>query len=186
MRFNKHFDLEGRHASLSPSKPQWLGYDDDKFDRIFTSEEAARKGTRLHKLAADLIRDRVRLEDNGTTLSMYVNDCIGFRMSPEQPLFYSDNAFGTADALGLFGIKLRVSDLKNGFTPAQVEQLKIYAALFCLEYRYKAFELEFELRVYQNDECRLYEVDPVEIDLIMKRIEYLDKRIQYLKEELSQ
>lgn len=182
MHFNQHWDLEGKHSYLSPSQPSWLGYDDDKFDRVYTSHLQARKGDRLHKLAALLIRERQRLEDTGQTLNSYVNDAIGFRLSPEQTLFWSDNAFGTADAIGIQGKKLRIFDLKTGLNKTSIEQLEAYAALFCLEYRYKPFEIEIELRIYQNDEVRVYNADPVAIDLIMKRYEYLDKRIQYLKE----
>lgn len=187
MRFVPHYDLEGRHARLTPSSPAWMGYDDDKFDRIFISDEAARKGDRLHKLAALLIAERVKLEDTSQTLNMYVNESIGFRLKPEQKLYYSDNAFGTADAIDLaHNNVLRVSDLKTGTHMTSFEQLMGYCALFCLEYRYRPFDLEMEMRIYQNDEVRFMQADPVAIDLIMKRIEYLDKRIEYLKEGLSQ
>lgn len=185
MPFFQHFELEGKHSYLSPSTPHWLGYDDDKFDRVYLSHEAKKKGDRLHKLAALLIRERVRLEDNGLTLNMYVNESIGFRMTPEQTLFYSDDAFGTADAIGLFNKKLRISDLKTGVNPTSIEQLECYAALYCLEYRWNPFDLEIELRIYQNDEVRLYIADPGKIRLIMEKYEYLTKRIAYLKEGLE-
>lgn len=183
MRFNKHFDLEGRHAYLTPSKPAWMGYDDDKFDRVYKSDQARARGDRLHMLAALLITERVKVEDVPLTFNMYVNDSIGWRLTSEQKLYYSDNAFGTADAIGLTGTKLRVSDLKSGVHAASPDQLEGYAALFCLEYGRKPFELEIELRIYQNDEVRLYVADPVKISIIMEQIEYLDKRIQYLREE---
>lgn len=187
MRFNKHFDLEGRHARLAPSSPAWMGYDDDKFDRVFVSDEAARKGNRLHALAALLIAERVKLEDTNQTLNMYVNESIGYRLKPEQKLFYSDDAFGTADAIDLSNDNiLRVSDLKTGTHMSSFEQLLGYAALFCLEYRYKPFEIQTELRIYQNDEVRFMQADPVSIDLIMNRFVYLTKRIEYLKEGLGQ
>jgi hypothetical protein len=30
---------------------------------------------------------------------MYVNDAIGYQMTPEQPIYYSENCVGTADAI---------------------------------------------------------------------------------------
>jgi hypothetical protein len=56
----------------------------------------AAKGTQLHNLAAMLITMGQKLPRNTKTLNRYVNDCIGFRMKPEQVLFYSIHAFGTA------------------------------------------------------------------------------------------
>lgn len=67
------------------------------------------------------------------TLNAYVNDAIGYKMIPEQILFYSDNCFGTADAIVFRNGLLRIHDLKTGVIPAHMEQLEVYAALFCLE-----------------------------------------------------
>ena len=83
---------------------------------------------------------------------MYVNDAIGYRMTPEQPLYYSDNCFGTADAIQFKNNVLRIHDYKSGIIPAKMEQLKIYAALFCLEYKVKPGAIRIELRIYQNDD----------------------------------
>lgn len=185
MILNKHFELEGRHAFLSPSKPHWVNYDEDKFDRVYTQSEAAAKGDRLHDLAMRLIREGVKLPRTPKTLNMYVNDAIGYRMTPEQPLFYSENFFGTADALKFTMSKmhLRIHDLKTGVTPAKVTQLEIYCALFCLEYGFKPFELEMEARIYQNDEVAIFEVDPDVVFRIMEKAKFFDKRIRQRKEE---
>lgn len=183
MRFNPHFDLEGRHAYLSPSKYHWMNYDDGKFDRVFTSRMASARGTALHKFALDAIRLGIKLPDVTKTMNLYVNDCIGYRMTPEQPVFYSDNAFGTPDAISFRDDLLRIFDLKTGLHPASVHQLEVYAALFCLEYRYKPHEIKYDLRIYQNDEVKIFEVDPEEILRITDRITTFDKRLNELREE---
>lgn len=83
------------------------------------------------------------------TLILYINDSIGFRMDPEVILYYSDNCFGTTDAINFTNNILRISDLKTGDTEAHMEQLFIYAAIFCLEYRFKPSEIMIETRLYQ-------------------------------------
>lgn len=183
MRFNDNSKLAGKHAFLSASKGSWLNYSEDKLDRVFRSNLAAQRGTDLHALANDLIRLGVRLPETPTTMNLYVNDAIGFRMKPELTLFYSLNAFGTADALGFRKNKLRIHDLKTGSLLTGERQLEIYAAYFCLEYGIRPFDIEIELRVYQNDEARIYEADPVTISLIMDKIVAFDKRIAQLREE---
>lgn len=183
MRFNDRSEFKGRHAVLSASKGQWLNYDDDKFDRVIMSQFAAKRGTDLHALAAECVRLGQILPDNGTTMSLYVNDCIGWRMKPELTLFYSPNAFGTPDAIGFREKILRISDLKTGITHTTVRQLQIYGAYFCLEYGINPFEIEFELRIYQNDDVELFETLPGDIFRIMEKIIDRDKRISQLREE---
>lgn len=183
MIFNKHLSLVGHHAFLSASKYHWVNYDEDKLDRVYLNAEAAAKGDRLHKLAHDLIREGVKLKGTKQTLNMYVNDCIGFRMTPEQILFYSVNCFGCADAISFRRNVLRISDLKTGVTPTSEKQLLIYAALFCLEYDYRPHALAaIELRIYQNDEIREYLADPDEVAHIMETIKRFDARIEFIKE----
>jgi hypothetical protein len=178
----KHSNLEGMHSFLSPSKPHWLKYDDDKMDRVFYTAEAARRGTRLHDLAKNAIELGVNLPKTPKTLNMYVNDAIGYRMTPEQPLFYSPNCFGTADALGFRNNKLRIHDLKTGVTQSSFTQLEVYTSLFCHEYQFSPFDIEMELRIYQNDDFRVHTPDPGEIFAIMEVIRHHDKRIELLKE----
>ena len=185
MRFNKHFDLAGRHAFLAPSKYHWINYDEDKLDAVFINHEAARRGDELHQLAHDLIRLGVKLPSTKKTLNLYVNDAIGYRMTPEATLFYSDNCFGHADAISFRKNKLRIHDLKTGVTPTSEHQLEIYAALFCLEYKYKPFDLDIELRIYQNDEARIYDADPDMVFRIMDKIVMFDRRINAIRLEAS-
>jgi len=183
MDFNRHSNLLGQHAFLSASNYHWINYDPDKLDRVFRSAQAAQRGTELHALAHDLIRLGVKLPRNTKTLNLYVNDAIGFRMTSEVVLYYSDNCFGTADTISFRRDLLRVSDLKTGITQSSVHQLEVYAALFCLEYRFKPTEIGVELRIYQNDGVTLFEPDPDSIAHIMDKIVSFDKRINALKEE---
>ena len=183
MLFDKHSDLIGQHAFLSASKYHWINYDEEKLDRVFSSRMSAQRGTDLHVFALDAIRLGVKLPKSAKTLHLYVNDAIGYRMTPEQVLHYSDNAFGTADTISFRRNKLRVHDLKTGLHPSSVHQLEVYAALFCLEYRFKPIEIAIELRIYQNDEVQVYEADPDSIAHIMDKIVSFDKRINALKLE---
>jgi hypothetical protein len=184
MRFGKHSTLVGLHAFLSPSTYHWINYDQDKLDRVFHTQMAARRGTELHELAHRCIKLGVKLPSSRQTLCQYVNDGIGFRMTPEQVLFYSENCFGTADLIGFRNNLLRIHDLKTGVTEASFHQLEVYMALFCLEYRFKPNEIKAELRIYQNDEVRVYEPDPDDIFHIMDKIITFSKRIDELKEEV--
>lgn len=171
------------HAFLSASDHSWVNYDEDKLARVYHTRQAARRGTELHALAHSMIRLGVKLPDDGKTLSAYVNDGIGYRMDTEVTFVYSDNVFGTADCAAFRRNKLRVHDLKTGVTPASMAQLEVYAAFFCLEYKYKPFEIEIELRIYQNDEIVVHEPDPDVIFHIMDRAVTFDKYINYPRSE---
>lgn len=182
MNRNSPYLVANKHATLSPSSPAWLNYTEEKFDRFFYSLEQARIGTEKHELAQRLIKLRQELPDTGQTLNRYVNECIGHRMTPEWLLYYSDNCFGTADACGFRNNRLRVFDLKTGIIEASFTQLKIYVALFCLENRFRPFDIELETRIYQNDDVKIEEPDPDEIFHIMEKIKYLDNRLNLLRE----
>lgn len=184
MIFNKHSYLVGQHALLSASKPSWVNYDDEQLDQYFYRTEAARRGTELHEFAAQAIRLRQRLPRNEKTINQYVNDAIGYRMTPEQVLFYSINCFGTADAISFWNNILRISDLKNGLGRVTVKQLEVYAAIFCLEYKVKPHEIAIELRIYQNDAVSRFDPDSEVILHIMNKIVAFDKRLNARREEL--
>lgn len=185
MRFIDHSRLAGSHAFLSASKSAWVEYSDDKFDRVFLASQAAARGSKLHDLAADMIRMGVKAAANRTTFSMYVNDAIGYGMTPEQTLFYSEHAYGTTDAISFKRNKVRIHDYKSGVTPTHPRQLVVYGGLFCLEYDLKPSDIDGELRIYQNDEVRVFEWDPVEISRVIDRIVYFDQRIRTIMEELE-
>jgi hypothetical protein len=186
MRFNSHSEYEGRHAFLSPSNYHWIDYSDDKLVDRFTSAMAAVKGTRLHDFARDAINLGIKLPRTPTTINMYVNDGIGYKMSTEQTLFYSANCFGTADTICFRRNMLRIHDLKTGKTPTSSTQLEVYAALFCLEYGIKPLDIEMEFRIYQSDEARIYPGDPVQILRIMSRIKIADQQINNLRLEADE
>ena len=64
-----------------------------------------------------------------------------------------------------------------------MEQLEIYAALFCLEYRKKPGEIDMELRIYQNDDVLVHHPTAEDILPIMDKIIAFDKLINKLKIE---
>ena len=183
MHFNAHFELTGKHAFLSASKYHWINYDDEKLDRTYSTHQAARRGTELHELAFDLIRLGVKLPRTEKTLNMYVNDALGYRMTPEQVLCYSANAFGTVDAIAFRKNLLRIHDLKTGVGKTSMKQLEVYAAFFCLEYGIKPGSIAIELRVYQNDEVRIHIPELDDILHIMDRTITGDKRIETIRAE---
>ena len=99
MNFNRHSNLEGQHAFLGASKFHWLNYSEEKLIESYSNALAKQRGTELHEFAAQCIRLGQKLPKSKKTLNMYVNDAIGYRMSPEVVLFYSEYCFGTADAI---------------------------------------------------------------------------------------
>lgn len=183
MKFNNHKNLEGCHAFLGASKYHWINYNPDKVAASYRSYLATLKGTELHEFAAKCIQLGQKLPKSKKTLNMYVNDAIGYRMTPEQVLYYSDNCFGTADSISFKDNLLRIHDLKTGVTPAHMEQLEIYAALFCLEYKIKPADIDIELRIYQSDDILVFNPTVEDIVPIMDKIITSDKIISEIKEE---
>ncbi len=180
--FNKHPQLIGKHAFLSPSNYSWLNYDDQKLEARFHTVMAARRGTDVHAFAHEAIRLGIKLSKSNQALSTYVQDAIGYKMICEQMLFYSENCFGTADTISFRRNKLRIHDLKTGITATSEKQLEVYAALFCLEYGASPFDIEIELRIYQRDEIRIFESIPEAILEIMDKIIEFDQQIAAIKE----
>lgn len=183
MNFNKHLNIEGQHAFLGASKYHWINYTEEKVIDSYSKFMATQKGTILHEFAAQCIRLGQKLPKSQKTLNMYVNDAIGFKMNTEQVLFYSENCFGTADAISFRNRLLRIHDLKTGVTPAHMEQLLIYVALFCLEYKFKPSEIDIELRLYQSDEILFHKPSVDEILPIMDKIVTFDKVLAKIKSE---
>ncbi len=181
MNWNKHYQQEGKHALLGASKYYWLNYDEEKIENFYKSSLAVQKGTELHEFAAKCIKLGQKLPKSKKTLNSYVNDAIGYMMTPEQVLYYSDNCFGTADAISFRDNLLRIHDLKTGISPTHMEQLMIYAALFCLEYEVNPNTINIELRIYQNDEVNIFEPDSNDIIEITKKIISFNRVINKLK-----
>lgn len=185
MRFNKHLDLQGEHAFLSPSQYHWVHYTPDRLIERWTTAQAAAYGTLQHEYAHREIEEG-NLSSLVGTIGLYINDAIKYRMVCEQILYYSENCFGTADTISFRYNVLRIHDLKTGVYPGSVHQLEIYAALFCLEYDKDPFSIKMELRLYQNNEVSVYEADPEDIQFIMNRIQEFDKIISHQRlEEMS-
>jgi len=174
-------DLRGKHAVLSPSKYHWINYTSDRFIESYSRRLAQQKGNALHDLAQRCIILGVRLPNIRTALNQYVNDAIGFNMVPEQILVYSPNAFGCADAISFRGTQLRIHDLKTGITKASMEQLLIYAALFCLEYDYLPNKIDVELRIYQGREIIVHSPEEEELQLVIEKMILFDKTIHELE-----
>jgi hypothetical protein len=184
MIFNKHSDLEGKHAFLGASRYHWINYDEEKVADTYSKFLAVQKGTELHDFAARCIKLGQKLPKSRKTLNMYVNDAIGYKMVPEQVLYFSENCFGTADSISFRNKMLRIHDLKTGVTKAHMEQLEIYAALFCLEYKLKPDDIDMELRIYQNNEALIHNPDPIDISTIIDKIVDFDKIINQIKERV--
>lgn len=181
MEFNKHPDLEGKHAYLSPSNYHWLNYSNEKFDKIFRNQLAKERGTKLHELACQCIRMGVKLKDEDT-LGLYVNDAIDFHMTPEQVLYYSPYCFGTADTISYEPHILRIHDLKTGANKAYMHQLEIYTAIFFLEYQWiNIDDTDIELRIYQDNQTWIHHPKTNVIWDIMQNIAEKDQRIRELK-----
>ena len=182
MIFNKHYNLEGKHAFLGASKYHWINYDKNKLIQSYFNFLAIEEGTELHELAAKMIRKRIKASRSKQTFYTYVNDAIGFKMTPEVVLYYSNNCFGTADAISFKNNFLRIHDLKTGSTPASMSQLMIYASLFCLEYDHDPEDIQIELRIYQNDKVQIYQPPAEQIRDLMNKIIESDKIINSILE----
>jgi len=183
MNFKKHSEFAGEHAFLSASKYHWTNYDADKLSSTYLKFLAVQRGTVLHDFASTCIKLKQKLPKNKLALNTFVNDAIGYRMSSEQILFYSPNAFGTADAISFNDGLLRIHDLKTGVTPVSIRQLEVYAALFCLEYSIKPNKIHIELRIYKASEIIVHEPDPKDIKKIMDKIVEFDDQIEKIKAE---
>lgn len=196
MNWNDHFRLEGKHAFLSASKYQWLNDDDEQFLARIKASYSTTIGTILHDIARTYIKHQFKMNRNDKksvqltllekgiprsvlnmydfdrmfdNLAAYINDAYGFRMDPEVVLYYSDNCFGTADAISFSERDkiLRIHDYKSGTNPAHIDQLEVYAALFCHEYKKDPEKITTELAIYQNCEVLTDSPEPEEIRQIM-------------------
>ena len=198
MIFEEHSELEGKHAVFAPSSPHWLRYDADRLINYYINSCAASIGTSLHELAARLIKNELTLKKTDTSFvsfhlleagfdkkmirrfigpffpmfRTYVNDAIDLHMQAEVKLYFSELFFGTADAIQFYDNEhlLRIHDLKTGTTPAKMEQLETYAALFCLQHKQDPLSIKIELRLYQGEEVLVHVPDPSNIRQICDTI----------------
>jgi hypothetical protein len=183
MQFNLHRNLEGLHAPFSASQSAWLRYDDEKVIEVYKAKKAAELGSRLHAWAKETIDLGIKQPRSNKSLYAYVNDAIGFKMKTEVVLYYSDRFFGTADSICFRNNTLRIHDLKTGKTPVRMDQLEVYAALFCLEYKVRPSDIKIELRIYQNDEVIFHNPTAEDIVPIMDKIVHLNKILEQMDYE---
>lgn len=212
MTFTKHSDKVGKHAMLSPSSWRWVRDTPDELIKRLASQYMPVIGTNLHEIACkhikycikmnkydrknvllellakgvpSIILDALDFDLIFENLMLYVNDCIGFKMTPEVVLMYSDNMWGSTDAI-CFDERahmLRIHDYKSGFGQVYMEQVMIYEALFCLEYQVRPEDIENELRIYQANSILYHNPTPDEINEIMDQIVMGDRILQQLKQE---
>lgn len=211
MLWNDHSKLQGMHAFLGASQFHWINWSDETLEKRFRSHYSTDIGTIIHELASECIKNKIKISENDTNLveltlaknnipkSAYdplailenlvpfVNEAINYHMSSEVLLYFSPYCFGTADAIAYDEVSkvLRIHDYKSGKVDAHMEQLQIYAALFCLEYHKDPSKMKrIELRIFQNNEiveCILTP-DTQEIDKLMKLIQETSKKAQILFE----
>lgn len=179
----KKFD-ENDHAIFGASKSAWLNYSVERMIEVYSSDKASKVGTELHALAAELIRKKIMLPKDPVTLNMYVNDCIFYDLRPEERLYYSEEFYGTADAIGVTDGVLRVFDLKTGKHKASPRQLLIYVVFFLLEYGMFPSDFdEIEIRIYQNDSVEIDKLDAEDILPVMDKIQTVDRLLRKIKDE---
>ena len=211
MLWNDHSKLIGLHAFLGASQYHWINWTDETLEQRFRSHYASDIGTIIHDLASDCIKNKIKISETDTnlielTLSKngipksaydsyeilsnlvpFVNESINYHMSSEVLLYYSQYCFGTADAIAYDEVSkiLRINDYKNGKVDAHMEQLQIYAALFCLEYHKDPAKMKrIELRIFQHSEIIELILTPEtqEIDKMMKLIQETSRKAQILFE----
>lgn len=192
MRLQPHLELKGKHANLmAPSSYHWTNYDEDTMIKTVMTSQRARLGDRKHNFAAEAIALRQKMPDVQKTLNMYINDAIGFKMTPEQALFYSWNCFGTCDAIS-YRLNpntnrwmLRIHDLKTGTTRTNMRQLEIYVAIFCFEYDVDPADIDIELRIYKSDQIEIHFPGLDDIIPILEQIKFMDKLIDTMEKEAN-
>ena len=182
MIYNEHYNLQGKHAFLSGSNHHWINYSQEKLRQVYSNVKAKEEGTILHNFASMAIERRIKLAPLKKSLNMFVNDAIGFGMDSEKVLYYSDNCFGTADAIRFKDNVLRIHDLKTGATKVSFSQLDIYAAIFCLEYGVDPYEITIEERIYQSNTVLYSNPEPETIVNIMNTIIEFDMIIEEMKQ----
>lgn len=66
---------------------------------------------------------------------------------------------------------------------SELNELLVYAALFCLEYKIKPGEIDVELRIYQNDEILHHEPTAEDILPVMDAIVQNSRILERIHEE---
>lgn len=160
-------EMQIRSRSIKSLKDSFMTYmyrkyyDDEK-------EELSPYGTKILNEVSRMSKDVF------LTVQSYINDCIGYCMTPEQKLVYDPIYFyGTADAICFRDDILRIFDLKTGKLQAHMDQLLVYVAFFCLEYKINPEDLKLiDLRIYQDNTIAGDSPTAEEIREIMNKIQH--------------
>lgn len=134
-----------------------------------------------HAYAARSIRAGRKFPQSKKTLNSYINDAIDFHMIPEVGLCYSENCYGVADAIDFTNNFLRIHALRTKHEPADMKQLFIYDALFCLKRGIKPCDIQIENRIYQNDKVLIANPTFEDIDPIIEKIKEFDRVVREVK-----
>lgn len=174
---------KGSHAPFSASNYHWLNYDEAKIVDYVRSMKAKELGTELHSIAELNIKHGILLAGEDT-LALYVNDAIKLNMDTEVLLYFSPWFYGYSDAICVdYENWLRIHDLKTGAKPASMNQLYIYDALYCLDYKVDPHDLGgIENRIYQNNEVFIDRPEPESIIDIMMKIKSFNAVLTDLSE----
>lgn len=102
-------------------------------------------------------------------------------MIPEVGLYYSENCYGIADAINFTNNFLRIHALRTKHEPADMKQLLIYDALFCLKHGIKPCDIQIENRIYQNDDVLIANPTFEDIDSTIEKIKEFDRVVREVK-----
>ena len=183
---NKH------RAELGTEMHEWASIQINLGNKVSSNKEVE-KGLKSHiwekyKFGDALTYRQVLLKSVGylpsdvfPTVKAFVNDAVGYRMGSEVKLEYSDYIFGTADAIKCMDNLLRIFDLKTGTSPAKMEQLYIYAALYCLQTKTQPGTIDIETRIYQADDVFIDTPCAEDIESIMDQIIRVDSVVGRLE-----
>lgn len=134
-----------------------------------------------HAYAARSISAGRKFPQSKKTLNAYINDAIDLHMIPEVGLYYSENCYGTADAIDFTNNFLHIYALRTEHEPADVKQLFIYDALFCLKHGIKPCDIQIENRIYQSDKVLIANPTSEDIDPIIEKIKEFDRAVREVK-----
>lgn len=74
MNFNKHSELEGKHAQFSPSQSAWLRYNDEKIIDKYAKRNRTTLGTELH----DFANSQIELSQKVTNVKSMISNIATF------------------------------------------------------------------------------------------------------------
>jgi len=168
-----------RCHKITSNKETFNSIDEYIFNKYYDQEmdSISKTGNRILSCLKQVTKNQPEFIEN---IRAYVNDAIGYKMYPEVVLYFTDEFFGTTDAL-IFNEKerlLRVHDLKTGVSIVHVEQLMGYAALFCLEQNIDPLTINYELRIYQGNDILVATPDGNDVKQFVDQYLAFDKEVK--------